>query len=326
MFKTGVIPVSQSPPDFHPVPIWEYDSRGVAINHIALSASGSDVAISQWDGTIQILAATTGRVSYSIPFVDRDTVVACTRFYPGADRRLILSVGTSGQIGLFEYLVGSCFWSTREADTNTYACDFSPTGANFATGGKDGVVRIYDTQTQVISREYSNISEVRHSSRIYAVVYDPDNPNQLVTAGWDTRVLFWDVRQENFVHNFSGPNVCGDAIDVRQNFLLTAAWRSDSPFELWDMRHPGPSIAQGEWGGSDCAQVYSAKFSREKGWIAAGGSNSHSVKVFSSPAFESLYRLGYFKDTVNSVAPSPDGKFLLAASQDGKCFGFGQKP
>jgi WD40 repeat protein len=324
MFRTGVIPVSQPSADFNPVPIWEYDSHAVGINHIALSPSGLDAALSQWDGSIHIIATMTGHVCYSIPFIDRDTVVACTRFYPGEDRRMILSVGTSGNIALFEYLVGSCLWRTHEVDTNTYACDFSCNGANFATGGKDGAVRIYDTQTQQISRIYSDISEVHHSSRIYALVYDPDNANLLVTAGWDTRVLLWDTRNDKFVHNFSGPNICGDAVDLRQNFLLTAAWRSESPFELWDVRHPGPSIAQGGWGGSDPAQVYSAKFCREKGWIAAGGAGSPSVKAFSVPAFESLHRLGYFKDTVNSVAPSPDGRYVLAASQDGKCFGFGQ--
>jgi WD40 repeat protein len=230
MFKTGVIPVSQTPTDFSPVPVWTYDSEGVGIYHVSLSASGLEAAVSQWNGVTQVLSALTGRVSYTIPFVNKDTVVACSKFYPGPDRRLLLSVGTSGHVALFEYLVGTCLWSTREVDNNTYACDFCANGSNFATGGKDGDVRIYDTATLKISRTYSNLSEAHHSSRIYATVYDPEDPNRLITAGWDTRVLLWDTRQDKYVHNFGGPNICGDAVDMRAGFLLTAAWRPEKPF------------------------------------------------------------------------------------------------
>jgi hypothetical protein len=42
----NVFLLGEPPADFNPVPIWEYDSHGVGINHIALSPSWLDAAFS----------------------------------------------------------------------------------------------------------------------------------------------------------------------------------------------------------------------------------------------------------------------------------------
>ena len=313
---------AESSKGFQSLPVWTYEVRDVGFHHLAMSPSAQEIAVSQWDGSIQILSARTGRVSYSIPFVDTSTVVSCTKFHPG--KRMILSCGTSGHVALYNYQKGSVVWSTQELDTNTYTCDFACDGSVFATAGKDAVVRVYDTETRKLLGTYSKGKDVDpcHTSRIYSLIFEKKDPHRLITGGWDTRVIFWDTRQQDSVAHFGGPNVCGDSLDIYETYLLTGAWRSEWPLELWDIRNPGELVARGNWGGSDFCQVYSAKFCQTKGWIVAGGSESHSVKAFSTPDFKPMARLGYFDKAVNSVAVSPDGKLLVAASQDGKCCAF----
>jgi WD40 repeat protein len=33
-----------------------------------------------------------------------------------------------------------------------------------------------------------------HNSRVYSCKYDKDDPNIMLTGGWDYRVLIWDLR------------------------------------------------------------------------------------------------------------------------------------
>ena len=311
------------PKGFQSLPLWTYEVRDVGLHHLSMSPTAQEIAVSQWDGTIQILSARTGRISYTIPFVDTSTVVSCSKFHPSNEKKLLLSCGTSGHVALCQYQKGQFIWSTQELDTNTYTCDFSCDGDTFATAGKDSVVRIYHTETRKLVTTFSKQdADPCHTARIYSLVFDNNNPHVLVTGGWDTRVILWDTRQTESVAHFGGPNICGDSIDVRDTYLLTGAWRSEWPLELWDMRSPGEPLARGNWGGSEFCQIYSAKFCQMEGWIAAGGSESHSMKVFSCPEFNGMARLGYFDKAVNSVVVAPDGRLVVAASQDGKCCAF----
>lgn len=305
---------------FESRPVWTYENDLIGIRHVSLSPNGQDIALSQWDGQIQILSSRTGRVSYTIPFINTDTVVSCTKFHPR--ERMILSCGTSGHVGLCLYQKGEFIWSTLELDTNTYACDFSSDGSSFATAGKDTAVRVYDTESRSLIVAFDSEFEKHHTSRVYSVVCDKSDPNRLVTGGWDTRVILWDTRSRSPLCHIGGPYICGDSVDVRDHQVITGSWRYDTPLELWDLRNPGTPITTGSWGRDQFCQIYSAKFCQSKGWIVAGGSEDHAVKAFSAPKLESLARIGYFEGTVNSVAVSDDGSLIVAASQDGKCCGF----
>ena len=67
---------------------------------------------------------------------------------------------------------------------------------------------------------------------MFSVKFKPDDPNILVSGGWDNTVQIWDVRQEKSVQNFYGPHICGDAIDVRDNTILTGSWRPENQLEV----------------------------------------------------------------------------------------------
>jgi WD40 repeat protein len=313
-----------APERFSAVPVWEYDAGGAGIHHCGFSPSGREVCISQYDGNVQILSARTGRISYTVPFISARTVVSVTKFHPREDRPLILACGTSGHLGLCEYKTGKFLWRSQELATNIFTADFSPDGARFGTAGKDGIVRIYDTTTSRIVQSFSDESEVHHSSRIHSLVFHRDFGNLVATGGWDMRVLLFDLRHPGNVKSFGGPNICGDSLDMSDYTLLAGSWRTEKPLELWDIRSPASPQKAWAWGGDEICQIYAAKFSHNGNWIVAGGSDSHSIKTFVPPAWEASERLGYFDKAVVAVGVSLDEATIVAASQDGKCCGFGK--
>lgn len=54
----------------------------------------------------------------------------------------------------------------------------------------------------------------KHSNRVYAVKFNPENENQLFSTGWDSLIIIWDVRAENSQGYIYGPKIYGEAIDI----------------------------------------------------------------------------------------------------------------
>lgn len=127
------------------------------------------------------------------------------KFHPQQDRRLILACGTSGDIGLCQYLRGEYVWRAQELDTKIFPDDFSMDRSHFATTVKVRTLSCeFTTQLAIISRALAK-DGVRHSSRIHSVVFHKSNRDILVTGGWDMRVLVWgrENRRSEYLRRFS---------------------------------------------------------------------------------------------------------------------------
>ena len=69
-----------------------------------------------------------------------------------------------------------------------YCVAFSPDGTMFATGGGDGVVRLWDTATKTQARQL-----VGHVGAVLAVAWSPDGAS-LASGGEDGMVRLWDAK------------------------------------------------------------------------------------------------------------------------------------
>lgn len=313
---------------FKPVALWQLDTEGVGIHHVTFSPNEQEIAVSQWDGKIQIISSRTGRISYTIPFLNEEAIVTCTRFHP-KDMRYILSVGNTGDIALISYTSSKIEQTIKEKDNQIYTCDIADDGEHFSTAGKDGIVRNYDTKTMQLRHIYSSHTgedALAHTARIYSLVYSDSDDNIMFSGGWDNRVIMWDNRTGTGIRTFSGPNICGDTLDVFGDNLLTGSLRDKNPLEIWDIGS-GKVLYTGNWGKNieDKCQIYSCKFSRMGKIVLAGGSESSALKTFSFPSLQIKERVGYYQAIVNSVLASNSGNLIIGASQDGKCFAFSQE-
>ena len=122
-----------------------------------------------------------------------------------------------------------------------------------------------------------------HSNRIFSIKFSPEDPNILLSGGWDNSVYFWDIRDGKSFGSIFGPAVSGDAIDIKGTQILTGSWRNKDQLELWDFGsrkrisgiewEPGYSIEN--------AYIYACQFSRNNNdTILAGCSNLNEVKAF----------------------------------------------
>jgi hypothetical protein len=128
--------------------------------------------------------------------------------------------------------------SVKEEDNQILAMDYSSDVLKVCTAGKDANIRLYDDISKRLVRTYEkgNWFAPGHSNRIFSVKFKPDNPNMLISGGWDGAVFLWDIRESKNVAAFCGPNVSGDTIDCKDNTLLIGSHRSKDPLELWDFK------------------------------------------------------------------------------------------
>ncbi len=100
----------------------------------------------------------------------------------------------------------------------------------FATGGSDCSVRVYDEATRKLKVEFSgggSSGDGGHTNRVFAVKFDKEDENLLISGGWDNNVKVWDLREQQPIRYIYGPYICGDALDLHEGYILTGSWRPD---------------------------------------------------------------------------------------------------
>lgn len=105
--------------------------------------------------------------------------------------------------------------------------DINCDGTKFATGGFDTEVKVYDLgkRTPPTILEGFEGGAPKHSNRVYGIKFYKDNPNLLISSGWDQLILFWDLRVKHTTGYLFGAKIYGDSMDIKNNVLLTGSWR-----------------------------------------------------------------------------------------------------
>jgi WD40 repeat protein len=131
----------------------------------------------------------------------------------------------------------------------------------------------------------------------------------LFFTGWDETLLFWDLRvpqKENPISYIYGPLICGEALDVKGDYILTGSWRDKQQLEVWDMRKM-QLLNSLEWTPQktdDKSYIYSAQFSKlSQNYIIAGSSGASEIRIYQLRN-EALYQyecVEILKDLTRSV-------------------------
>ncbi len=96
---------------------------------------------------------------------------------------------------------------------------------------------MYDERTRKlkVTLEGGGTGEPGHSNRVFALKFDKEDGNILLSGGWDNNVKIWDVRSGQAVRSIYGPYICGDSLDLQDTYVLTGSWRAEKQVQMWDL-------------------------------------------------------------------------------------------
>lgn len=151
---------------------------------------------------------------------------------------MILCAYSDGVIQEFVSPVGKLVSTVVEEGNQTFVLDIDPIEERFSTGGHDYRVRVYDLETKdlIVKMIPVDSKEPGHAQRIFGLKYKPDDPNCVVSGGWDKTLQIHDIRKGGPVGYIFGPDLCSNAIDIYGNLIVTGSYRGKNPLQLWDIR------------------------------------------------------------------------------------------
>lgn len=170
-----------------------------------------------------------------------DFPITCLRWKPHNEttpKNILVSVSADCKIIHWHTATGKALHIMEEKDNPLMCLDFNKTGQYFATAGNDKTVRIYDDNTKTLLKTMrsGDFKLPGHSNRIFALHFHKENPNLLMSGGWDNTIQFYDLREGVVINSLYGPHVCGDSIDTKENVMLTGSWAIEKQIQLWDIR------------------------------------------------------------------------------------------
>ncbi len=201
----------------------------------------------------------------------------------------------------------------RDKDkTEVNGVAFSPDGERLASAGGDGAVKIWNSRTGKVIRQFP-----AHDKGACSVAFHPDGLH-LASAGADGLVKVWDLATERVV--FRGP------CDALRKFgaAYTVAFRppdgrqlaagSEGAVIIWDWKKNRPQIPEQTLPGHKVHSIPVA-FSRD-GLLATGGAARQGQTLWDPETGRLLLTLPAHQHPVCALAFSPDGGQLATASLD----------
>lgn len=245
-------------------------------------------------------------------------------------KNVLISVNaeSDGQIQHWHIKSGKCLHEITEPGNSIFCVDYFSDGSSFATAGRDRLVRVYDEATkrltQTLEGGIQNVS-AGHSNRVFSLKYHPEQPNIILTGGWDNTCQVWDLRKGHSVRSLWNCYLCGDSVDFSTDGkeMLTGSWRVDNALQIWDFGScQVKETVKWQSASSDAScMIFSTQFSRDpkSSMVIAGGSQDNEAKIFDrssgkAVAFGSLVSL---PKPVFSVDVSPNSAMGAVGSADG---------
>jgi WD40 repeat protein/serine/threonine protein kinase len=184
-----------------------------------------------------------------------------------------------------------------------YSAAFRPDGKVIASGGSDGVIRLWDAETL---REQAVLTG--HRGSVLSVTFSPDG-QFLLSAGEDRTLWRWDVATGKQLRRFDGhtSSVNGAALSADGRHALSGGGDGDNSVRLWDLE-TGEQLLRCT---GHTAGVYSVALSAD-GLRALSGGNDRTARLWDLKTGKELLSFPGHTDLVRAVALSPDGRLALS--------------
>jgi WD40 repeat protein len=239
-----------------------------------------------------------------------DVPISASAVHPG--KSLVALADTNGKLSLWKN------WNDKQSSQSFYVQDahkympavnalaFRPDGERLATGGDDGILRVWDmkgfTPLLVMSR---------HAAPIHQIEYSSDG-TKIISAAEYGYARIWDGENGKELFILRGKESSISGATISRDGARAATGTVDGGIEIWDADTGKELMAMSGDGGAIKTLAFSPDGSR-----LATGSADGTVRVWDTATGEQLLTFSDQPSEVTRVEFSPDGSRLAAARADG---------
>jgi WD40 repeat protein/serine/threonine protein kinase len=275
------------------------NSPAQSLHCVTFSPDGKTLATANWDNTVQIRDATTGKVLATLK--GHTHQVHGVAYSP--DGTKLASASEDRTIRLWAAGTGKELGALQGHTNKVVAVVFSPDSKTLASAGWDNTVRLWDIAG---SKETKTLTT--HKGHVDGVVFSPDGKT-LASGSWDNTIKLWDLATGNELTCLKGHAGFVHALTFSPNGKTLASGSFDETIRLWDTTTwQEQAVLRGH------ANAIKAIAFSPDGKKLASGSWDQTVKVWDVTTRQEGTTLSGHAGQIWSVAYSPDGKTLASAS------------
>jgi WD40 repeat protein/serine/threonine protein kinase len=314
-----------------------------AVQSVACSPDGRDLASAGDDGVIRIGEIATGKLTHRLG--GHKGAVWCVAYSP--DGKLLASIGMDQTLRVWALDSGQILWSfSTKQLSRVSGLAFSPDSRKLAAPSDGNTIKICEAMT---GKELLTLRTGRQSSNacvsfspdgkrlawiaeralqvwdtgsgnelftvdtaqpLYALAFSPDS-RRLASGGMGTTARVWDAANGHELMTLAGHNGNVRSLAFSPDNGSLATCSVDRTVKIWDLR---TGIAETTLRGHTDT-VYSVAFDHD-GWRVISGSADGTIKIWETISDQDCLTLRGHADFVFATAFSPDGTRLASGGND----------